>query len=174
MTAYSEALTEAMTILGRDERTIFLGQAVSYPGTAMSGTLKTVPAGKKLEMPVAEEMQMGMSLGLALTGKIPVSIYPRWNFLLLATNQLVNHLDKVQLFSDYRPTILIRVGIGSEAPLDPGEQHIGDFSEAFRLMLKTIPVINMEDAAEIVPAYQEAVERGGATILVERSDLYNE
>ena len=174
MTAYSDALTEAMTMLGRDERTIFLGQAVACPGTAMSGTLKNVPAEKLLEMPVAEEMQMGMSLGLALTGKIPISIYPRWNFLLLATNQLVNHLDKVPLFSDYRPTILIRVGIGSESPLDPGEQHVGDFSEAFRRMLKTIPIINLEDAAEVVSAYELAVERGGVTILVERSALYNE
>ena len=30
-----------------------------------------------------------------MSGKIPVSIFPRWNFLLLAINQLVNHLDKL-------------------------------------------------------------------------------
>ena len=38
---------------------------------------------------------MGMTIGLLMAGKIPVSIYPRWNFLLLAINQLVNHLDKL-------------------------------------------------------------------------------
>ena len=47
-----------------------------------------------IELPVAEEMQMGMSFGMSLDGTIPISIYPRWNFLLCAINQLVNHLDK--------------------------------------------------------------------------------
>ena len=42
---------------------------------------------------------MGLSLGLALQGFVPVSIYPRIDFLLSATNQLVNHLDKIRLMS---------------------------------------------------------------------------
>ena len=31
---YSEELTKAMDFLGKDPRTLFLGQAVEYPGTA--------------------------------------------------------------------------------------------------------------------------------------------
>ena len=37
---YSEELTKSMIYLSKDPRTIFLGQAVEYPGTAMTGTLK--------------------------------------------------------------------------------------------------------------------------------------
>jgi len=88
---YSEELTKAMDFLAKDPRTIFLGQAVEYPGTAMTGTLKNLPKDKLCEMPVAEEMQLGITNGLALNKFIPVSIFPRWNFLLLATNQLINH-----------------------------------------------------------------------------------
>ena len=43
---YSEELTKAMDFLAKDARTIFLGQAVEYPGTAMTGTLKNVPKDK--------------------------------------------------------------------------------------------------------------------------------
>ena len=42
---------------------------------------------------------MGISTGLALNGFIPVSCYPRFDFLILALNQLVNHLDKLDKMS---------------------------------------------------------------------------
>ena len=124
-----------MTFLGQHPDTIFLGQSVTYPGTAMYDTLSDVSIDKRIEMVVAEDLQMGITNGLALDGKIPVSIFPRWNFFLLATNQLVNHLDKIPMFSDYKTKVIIRVGIGSERPLHPQYQHIGDYTNAFRLML---------------------------------------
>jgi pyruvate/2-oxoglutarate/acetoin dehydrogenase E1 component len=43
-----------------------MGQGVGCPGTTMSDTFRDVPAGQKLEMPVAEDMQMGMAIGMAL------------------------------------------------------------------------------------------------------------
>ena len=88
-----------MNYLAKDDRTIFLGQAVKVDGTAMSTTLKEISPTKLIELPVAEEMQMGMTNGFAINGQIPVSIFRRWNFLLLATNQLVSHLDKFDIMS---------------------------------------------------------------------------
>lgn len=167
-----------MEYLARDPRVMFLGQAVACPGTAMSNTLKSVSRDKLLELPVAEEMQMGMSNGLALAGHVPVSIFPRWNFLLLAVNQVVNHLDKFPLMSNggYRPKVIIRTGIGSVRPLHPQHQHIGDFTDAFRLMCPNIEVIRLEEPQDIFPAYQKALERedGKSTIVVEYGDYYNE
>ena len=160
-------------MLAADPRTIFLGQAVAYPGTAMTGTLRTVPASRKIELPVCEELQMGMSIGLALQGHVPVSIFPRWNFLILAANQLINHLDKLPLIGAGRPTVLVRVGVGAYTPLDPGPQHIGNFTAAFRSMCETIRFVTLERAEDIVPAYRAALEREGSTVLVEISDRYN-
>jgi pyruvate/2-oxoglutarate/acetoin dehydrogenase E1 component len=175
---YFDEMCRAMEFLARDERTIFLGQAVACPGTAMSNTLKNVSRDKLLEMPVNEEMQMGMSNGLALGGHVPVSIYPRWNFLLLAVNQIVNHLDKLPIVSNggYQPKVIIRTGIGSERPLHPQHQHVGDFTDAFRLMCKTIEVIRLDEPEQIFPAYKKALERedGRSTIIVEYGDYYNE
>ena len=167
-----------MEWLARDPRVMFLGQAVACPGTAMTNTLKNVPRDKLLELPVAEEMQMGMSSGLALAGQVPVSIFPRWNFLLLAVNQVVNHLDKFPLMSNggYRPKVIIRTGIGSVRPLHPQYQHVGDFTDAFRLMCQNIEVIRLEESQDIFPAYQRALERedGKSTIVVEYGDYYSE
>jgi pyruvate/2-oxoglutarate/acetoin dehydrogenase E1 component len=178
MGKYFDELTRTMTYLGEQEDTIFLGQAVEYKGTAMTNTLKQVPRKKLLEMPVNEEMQMGITNGLAIAGSVPISIYPRWNFLLLAVNQLVNHLDKYSLYTDgdYQPKAIIRTSIGSMRPLNPQIQHTGDFTDAFRHMLTTIEVIRLDEPEDIFPAYEKAYNRtdGKSTLLVEWGDYYNE
>lgn len=175
---YFSELKRAMELLAQDARTVFLGQAVLWPGTAMFNTVKDIDPAKRIELPVAEEMQMGMSTGMALAGFVPVSIYPRWNFLLLATNQIVNHLDKMIDMSGggYRPRVIIRTAIGSVRPLDPQHQHRGDFTNAFINMCSTIAVERLEEADQIVPAYERALNRpdGHSTILVEYGDAYNE
>jgi Pyruvate/2-oxoglutarate dehydrogenase complex, dehydrogenase (E1) component, eukaryotic type, beta subunit len=175
---YFEELKRSMEFLARDSRTIFIGQAVEVPGTAMSNTLIDISLGKRLELPVAEEMQMGMTLGLGLQGLIPVSIYPRWNFLILAINQLVNHIDKIDIMSGgrYKPKLIIRTGIGSERPLHPQHQHIGDFTEAIQRMCTTVEVLRLEKPEDIFPSYEKALMREDRrnTILVEYGDYYNE
>lgn len=173
---YGAELSRAMQWLGERDDTIFIGQAVEYPGTAMTGTLAAVPRHKLLELPVFEETQMGMSIGLALQGAVPVSIFPRWNFLLLATGQLVLHLDKLSLYSNggYKPKVIIRTAVASRIPLDPQVQHYGDFSDAYRKMLRTVEIIECDSADMIFPAYRKAYERedGRSTLIVERTDRY--
>jgi pyruvate/2-oxoglutarate/acetoin dehydrogenase E1 component len=175
---YFEELKRSMEFLAADPRTLFLGQAVACPGTGMSNTLKGVDPDKLVELPVNEDMQMGMCNGLAVAGYVPVSIFPRWNFLLLAANQIVNHLDKFGVMSNggYLPKVIIRTSIGSERPLHPQHQHVGDFTEAFRLLCSTIDVIRLDEPEDIFPAYQHALERedGKSTLLVEWGDYYNE
>jgi pyruvate/2-oxoglutarate/acetoin dehydrogenase E1 component len=178
MAKYFDELKRSMTWLGQKENTFFMGQAVQVAGTAMFNTLPDVAMSKRLELPVFEETQMGMSIGMALNGTVPISIYPRWNFLLLATNQIVNHLDKISTYSygDFNPKVIIRTSIGSERPLHPQHQHVGDFTDAFKLMCKNIEVIRLDEPEQIFEAYQKAYERkdGKSTILVEWGDYYNE
>jgi len=165
-----------MTYLGQKEDTIFVGQAVAYKGTAMTDTLVNVSDEKKLEFPVNEDMQQGVCNGLGLAGQVPISIYPRWNFLLLSTNQIVNHLDKIPDMSDYRPKVIIRTSIGSERPIHPQHQHVGDFTEAFQKMLKNVEVIRLDEPEQIFPAYEKAYTRtdGKSTLVVEWGDYYAE
>lgn len=166
MNYYQKALCEAMQELALDERVVFIGQGCRDAGTFMSTTLADVPIDKRIELPVAEQMQLGMSIGLSLVGFIPVSIFPRFNFLLLAADMLVNHLSVMH------PHVIVRVGVGSTKPLDPGQQHRGDMTEAFRLLMPNTTIVRLDSADRIVPEYRNALERNGPTIIVEIADLY--
>jgi hypothetical protein len=64
------------------------------------------------------------------------------------------------------------VGKGADSPLDPGHQHKADYTEEFRTMLKHTPVERLDKAEKILPAYTEALQRGGPTVLVEYPELY--
>lgn len=173
--AYNDELKNAMNWIASQENTIVLGQAVSYAGTGCYESLVDVPANKKMEFPVAENFQIGVSTGLAINGLIPISVVPRWNFLLCAADQIINHLDKMILMSNgiCKPKVIIRVAVGSETPIDPQEQHKGNFSEAFRLMCKTIDIVELHNIKDIMPAYKNAYLRndGISSILVEFPDF---
>ena len=175
---YFKELKKSMEYLASNPKTKFLGQAVEVPGTAMSNTLKNIKKNKLIELPVAEEMQMGITTGMIMNGLIPISIYPRWNFLILAINQLVNHLDKLNEMTNnhYKSKAIIRTSIGSQRPLHPQSQHIGDFTKPIKMLSKNINVVKLNEPNQIFPAYKKALDRRDnvSTILVEYGDFYNE
>lgn len=174
MNTYFDQLCAAMAMVSAQPNAIVLGQGVAYSSTNMSPTFRDVPREKMIEMPVAEELQTSMALGMALGGFLPVSCYPRWSFLLRAADAIVNHLDRLPIYSagGYKPRVIIRVAIPSTEPFAPQSQHDDDFTVAFRYMLRTIPVKRLERAEDIVPAYREAMAFDGSTILVEYAHLY--
>jgi pyruvate/2-oxoglutarate/acetoin dehydrogenase E1 component len=172
MGSYFEQLCDAMKLVSDHPNSVFMGQGVGCPGTTMSDTFRDVPAKQKLEMPVAEDMQMGMATGMALEGYLPVCVFPRWNFLLLAANQLINHLDRLPLYSGYAPKVIIRTAVPSNRPFDPGPQHDDDFTLAFKRMLRTVRVVRLFDSMQVVSGYQEALEADCSTLLVEFTDKY--
>lgn len=170
--AYKDALSAAMSQLGAREQTVFIGQQIVYAGNPMSTTLTDVPKHKMIELPVMEETQMGMTLGIAMTGKTVITFYPRWDFIVLAVNQLVNHIDKYELMTGKKVNILIRVGKGSDKPLDPGHQHKGNYLSEFRTLCPNIKFHNLFTALDITTAYSNALIEGGIHVLVEYPELY--
>ena len=174
--SYKEEVIRAMELLAQDERVIFLGQNVLYTGGPTYETLQSVPDERKIELPVAEELQLGMSIGLALEGYIPVSIFPRMDFLMRAMDQLVNHLDKIEEMSAgrFRPKVIIRTMIGARYPLNPGAQHSQDHTTMLYNVLTNIKVVKLVFLDEIVNAYQEALESKQSTILVELAEKIRE
>ena len=170
--SYTEALTMAMAQLAKDPRTLFVGQAVRFDGQAAFETFRGVPMAKRIEMPVCEDFQMGFCTGLALQGFVPVSFYPRFDFLILATNQLVNHLDKLPLMGGFRPKVIVRTAVGRSTPLDPGPQHVQNHTEAMRLMLKTMKVIDLRTPFDVLDGYAAALTGSESVLMVEHMELY--
>ena len=164
-----------MTLLAEHPKTIFIGQSVLYEGTGLYDSLLHLPIEKRIELPVAEYLQTGLANGMAIDGMIPVSIYPRWNFLLMGTDQIVNHLDKFISMSNgkCRPKVIIRVAIGADNPIDPQDQHKGTFTDGFRRMTSNINIVQLDRAEDIFDQYKFALNRtdGISTILVEHGEL---
>jgi hypothetical protein len=169
---YKETLSQIMTDLSNDDNTVFIGQQIVYRGNPMSTTLDDVPKEKMIEVPVMEETQMGMSLGLAMTGKRVITFYPRWDFLISATNQLVNHVDKYELMTGEKVHIIIRVGKGSETPLDPGHQHKANYLEEFKSMCKNVKIFDCKTIDDLKLNYQFAKDNVGVYIINEYPELY--
>lgn len=170
---YFDELRGAMAMLAKDPRTLFVGQGVKWDNNAQFRTLPDVPEDRRIEMPVAEEFQMGFCLGLALQGYLPIAVYPRWDFLILAANQLVNHVDKLP-HTTFTGRVIVRVGVGATYPLHSGHQHTQDHTAAFRLMLKTVEVIDLASKWDVMKGYRRALESDRSCVVVERQDLFNE
>jgi len=173
-TPYKDALTRSMDFLGEQDHTVFIGQQVLWHGNPMSTTIGNVPKDKIIELPVMEESQMGMSLGMAMAGNFVITFYPRWDFLICATNQLVNHVDKIGLMSGgkWNPNMIIRLGKGSDKPLDPGHQHRGNYINEFKSLCPNIKFHDLLTHDNIESIYRNAYANGGIHVIVEYPELY--
>lgn len=171
---YHQAVCQEMKKFAQSADVIFIGQQVAAED--FYGTLAGIPMEKRIEMPVAEELQMGMSIGMSLKGLLPVSIYQRMDFLPRACDQLVNHLDLIREISSgkFNPKVIVRTTVGVTRPLDVGLQHNKNLIEGFRKLLRNIKVIDPKTPEEVCRAYQSARECNGSTIIVEYQDLYND
>lgn len=167
-----DALTASMSELAKDPATVFIGYGLTK-GRA-NGTLKD--AAQILETPVAESLMVEMAVGLALKGRKAVVFIERMDFLLLAMDAVVNHLDKVARESrgEFRPGILLRVCVGgTQRPLFTGSTHTGDHTKALQHLV-SFPVERVLHAEAVREKYREAHARlpHQSTMLVEYRDLY--
>ncbi len=173
-TTYKDCLINAMNDLNKLDNSLFIGQQLLWHGNPMSTTVLNVAKEKIIEVPVMEESQMGMSLGLAMAGKCVITFYPRWDFLICAANQLINHVDKIGLMSNgsWNPHMIIRIGKGSDTPLDPGHQHKGNYIEEFKSMCPNIEFYDLKTAVDVELAYKTATNNIGIYCLIEYPELY--
>tara|TARA_Y100000591_G_C21798703_1_gene680862 strand:+ start:688 stop:1209 length:522 start_codon:yes stop_codon:yes gene_type:complete len=172
--SYFNEIKKSMSFLSKQKKIIFLGQSVEVPGNLIFKSLQHIEKKKKLEMPVFEETQMGISIGLSLNGFIPVTCYPRFDFFILSLNQLVNHLDKFEKISsnEFKPFVIVRVLVGAKKPIDAGLQHTQNYFKEIKSMLKYIDVINLKNKTEIFKSYKKAIKLKKTTIFVEYSEKY--
>lgn len=177
---YKDEIVRAMEFLAKDPKVLFLGQSVAFTGNSIYRTLQTIDDSRKWETPVFEELQMGMSLGMAMEGSIiPVTCFPRWDFVLCAANQLVNHIDKLEAMTQgiFNGGVIIRTAVGASKPLESGVQHTQNHTKAFEQMLTNTEVHLLEHKSQIYPAYVKAYNRAISekrpSLLVEYGEYYS-
>jgi len=172
---YNDLIIKSMKIVAANKKSIFLGQSIVYPGNLIFKTLSHISNSKKIELPVFEDTQMGMSIGLALTGFLPISTYPRFDFLLLAFNQMINHLDKLPIITErqFLPKVIIRVLVGAKTPINAGEQHTQNYINQVRQMVKTIQVYDLKNKNIILSSYNKALKSEHSSLMVEYSEKFD-
>jgi pyruvate dehydrogenase E1 component alpha subunit len=168
--SYKEAMNLAMKELG-DEGAIFIGYNVAK-GDAM-GTLKEVLAEQKLETPVAENLMSGLAIGMSFEEFLPVLYFERHDFMMVAMDAIVNHIDKIERIShgEFKVPVIIRAVTADGGPFYSGITHSQDFTEVLKAAV-TFPVYDPKSGKEILEAFRNARDSKRPAIIVERKSRY--
>lgn len=168
--SYKDAIVQSMTELG-EAGAVFIGYNVAY-GDAM-GTLKNVPVEQKLETPVAENLMAGLAIGMSFEGFTPVVYYERHDFMTVASDAIINHIDKIERIShgEFKVPVIIRAVTADAGPFYSGITHSQDFTELFRSAV-SFPVIDPVTGADVLAAVRGAKESGRPMMLIERKSRY--
>ena len=174
--SYKERLSLAMDFAVNSHQYLIIGQGSVDGGHGMSATIDASLHENCIEMPVFEETQTGVALGLALDGHNTISIYPRFDFFISGLSQLVNHADKIGIMSGekFSPNIIFRVGVGAKVPLDAGPQHTNNYSAPLEAMLTEIKVHELTSKKDPLEVYKAAITQGGVHLIIEHYEFYGE
>jgi len=98
--SYAEGIYEAYDyLLENYPEFIVIGQGLWSPwyvGDTMTGLEKKYGKDRVIDSPVSENATTGAALGAALTGLRPMVVHPRMDFMVLATDAIVNQSAKWQ------------------------------------------------------------------------------
>ncbi len=173
---YKESLHQAMLRLAGNERVVFVGQGL-LEDDPFYGTLTGIPKNRMLEMPCAEILSTGVAIGLALTGWIPVLLFQRMDFMLLAADQILNHAALFPAMSGHQIKIpmIVRACIGSrDKKFEVGLQHNKDFSELFKPYMDLWDLKPWSDPGLGDLPIEDAFKiPEGLTMTIEYKDIYS-
>jgi pyruvate dehydrogenase E1 component beta subunit len=125
--SYGEAIREGFRYLLANHRDVFvIGQGLWSPwyvGSSMTDLDKDFGSARVIDCPVSEMATTGAAIGASLCGYRPIIVHPRMDFMILATDQIVNSAAKwrYMLGGQSSPKVTIRgiVNRGGEQ----GAQH---------------------------------------------------
>lgn len=167
-----EAISIEMEKLSKNPKVVFLGENI-INSKRIYGTLDNVPLKSCIETPVAENLIAGMAIGLAITGYIPVCIFQRMDFMLIAADQIINHACVYPKLGIKCPVIFRTIKADLNEKFFVGHQHSKDLSHVFEhyMEVKQIPEYRPCDVYE--NALSKAKSRGLSTLLVEDYQSFN-
>lgn len=168
MTSYCEAILQAHHYLLSHHPDVFvIGQGLWSPwyvGNTMKDLDKAYGQDRVMDTPVSEDATTAIAAGASLCGYRALVVHPRVDFMVLATNSMVNQIAKWShmLGGQARPSVTVRgiVNRGGEQ----GAQH----SQALHSWFSHVPGLRV-----VMPATaQDARDLLIASVLCEDPVLY--
>lgn len=150
---YIEAVTDGLrTVMQQDERVFILGEDVGVRGgvfRATDGLLKEFGEARVIDAPLAESGIVGVAIGAALHGMIPVAEIQFADFILPAVNQIISEAAKIRYRSagDFHCPLVIR------APYGGGVNGALYHSQSLEALFTNTPGLKV-----VVPATPEDVK----------------
>ena len=168
---YCEAINEAITSQMKKNKNIVNFGIEDKMFGSNKGLLEKFGNKRFFYTPLSEDMLTGFSLGLALSGKIPIFNHIRVDFMLLGVNQLINMISSYAFASNNKVKVpmLIRAVIGRG--WGQGYQHSKSLQSIFAHIpgLKVIMPSTPFDAKGMISA---ALNDGNPIICLEHRWLY--
>ena len=154
-----------------DEGAIFIGYSL-IPGDAM-GTLKNVPDNQKIETPVAENLMVGLAIGMSFEGFKPVVYFERHDFMMVAADAICNHMDKIERISHgkFKVPVILKTVVDDGGLFYSGPTHSQDFTKVFREMVD-FPVLDAHTPDEALDMYRYAKDSDGPVMIVEHKKYH--
>ncbi len=128
--------------LKQNDKVLFLGEDIRDPyGGAFKATkgLSEIDTARVLNTPISEACIIGMSVGLAMAGMLPVSEMMFGDFITLGFDQLLNHAVKYSwIYADN-----IKVPMVVRVPSGAGRGYGPTHSQSLEKFLAGIPGLNV-------------------------------
>lgn len=170
--AAREALDEEM---GRDPRIFVMGEGIGKRGGNFNTTLglyeKYGPT-RLCDTPIAERGFIGLAVGAAMSGSIPVIDFMFVDFILDAMGEIINQMAKMQYMSSgrLRMPVVLRgcIGIGGAAATHHSGSYYSIFSNipGLRVIVPTTP-------ADVKGMFRTALRGNDPVIMLEHKNLLN-
>jgi pyruvate/2-oxoglutarate/acetoin dehydrogenase E1 component len=172
---FTEALRSAMDeAMKADPAVILMGEDIGPYGGAFGVTgdlIETYGPGRVIETPISENGFVGVAVGAAMTGLKPVVEIMFMDFLLLASDQLINHAAKLHYIYDGKVNIPLVVRTPAGAGRGYGASHSQNLEAAF-LSFPGMKIVAPATPADAKGLLMSAIEEPNPVLFVESKSLY--
>lgn len=174
--SYTDAIREATEqAMEENQKIILMGMGVD-DHKAIHGSTRGLAErfpGRVFDTPLCEDAMQGVANGLAMAGYRPIHVYTRFDFALLAANQLINIAAKTRYMFGGRVTcpVVVRVAIGRS--WGQGAQHSQGL-HAFFAHIPGLKVVLPSTPFMAKGLLLEALHQEDPVLFVEHRLLYGE
>lgn len=173
---FAEAIQLAISDeMVEDSSVILFGLGVNDPGRVFGttkGLVEKFGSARVFETPTAENCMTGVAVGAALAGLRPISVHQRFDFFLLAMDQIVNSAAKWNFMfgGQFSVPLVVRVIVGRG--WGQGPTH----SQNFQSWMTNIPGLKVVCPSSPQTAYdlmRTAIRDNNPVIFIEHRWLHN-
>ena len=174
---FADALREAHAqLLRSDSRVFVLGQGVWspwYAGTSLKDLDKEFGRDRIIDSPVSENAATGAAIGAAMAGMRPIVFHPRMDFMLLATDTIVNQAANWSYIFAGQVSVPVTI----RATIARGGEQGARRSQAFQALYAHVPglkVVMPSTPYDVKGLLIAAVNDGNPIIFIDDRWLYAE